>query len=307
MIVQKRLLGITILLSFVLLGLVSCGGGTESEDGELDAGDIINTLTAMDATQIALEEQLAEMGFQRDSQGDAQSGTDQDSSVDSGGDTQAEVDQEPAEETSAETQSESEQESSVDSQPDADGVIYRTDFEDADDWNTFVRSGNDNFEASTRQGYYYIQIDGRYLRVFSILEDLYMQRDAADVRIEIATESIAGPNRNNISLICRYTELGWYEFNMGSDGLWSIQIYDSASDSYETLYNGGSDYINLKLLSNEFAAECIGDELSFYINGQFIFSVRDSQFREGQIGFVVSTFNIAGVGVEVDWLEVSVP
>lgn len=299
---RKRFIGYIILLGLLLIGITSCGG-SGSEGGDLDAGDIVATLISMEATQADLEDELAGMGFQRESS----SGTSQDSGGDSAPDAQTEPEQESSIDTPADPPADDDQGSEGPSQPDAEGVIYRTEFDDADDWDTFVHSGNENFEASTRQGYYYIQIDGRYLRVFSILEQLYMQRGEANVRIEIATESIAGPNRNNISLVCRYTDAGWYEFNMGSDGVWSIQIYDRGADSYDTLYNGGSNYINLKLLSNEFAAECIDDELSLYINGQFIFSVNDSQYREGQVGFVVSTFDIAGVGVEIDWLEISVP
>ena len=202
-------------------------------------------------------------------------------------------------------------ESGIVSQPDTPvetaDFLYRTDFNDVDDWNTFDLRGRESYELALDQGYYYIQVDGTNQRVFSILQTIYMERDEADVRLEMAVETIAGPNRNNISLICRYSEMGWYEFNMGSDGLWSIRISRGEAGPYELLADGGSNYINLKRARNEMTAECEGDRLSLYINDEFIHSVTDSELREGQVGFALSTFDISGAGVEFNWLEVSLP
>ena len=185
--------------------------------------------------------------------------------------------------------------------------LYRTDFNDVDDWNTFDLRGRESYDVSLDQGYYYIQVDGTNQRVFSILQPIYMERDEADVRLEMAIETIAGPNRNNISLICRYSEFGWYEFNMGSDGLWSIRISRGEAGPYELLADGGSNFINLKRARNEMAAECEGDRLTLFINGETIHSVTDSELGEGQVGFALSTFDIPGAGVEFNWLEVSLP
>ena len=211
----------------------------------------------------------------------------------------------------AESQTESQPESQMDSQADtpsdAGDYLYRTEFDDVDDWYTFDLRGRESYEAVTGQGYYYIQVDGTNQRVFSILQPIYMERDEADVRMEVAVETIAGPNRNNISLICRYSDLGWYEFNMGSDGLWSIRISRGEAGPYDMLADGGSNSINLKRARNEIAAECVGDKFTFYINGEFIHDVTNSELREGQVGFALSTFDIPGAGVEFDWLEVTIP
>lgn len=54
-------------------------------------------------------------------------------------------------------------------------------------------------------------------------------------------------------------------------------------------------------------AICQGDQLTFIINGEEVASVRDTRFTEGQVGFSVSSFDIAGVGVEFEDFEVSLP
>ena len=77
--------------------------------------------------------------------------------------------------------------------------------------------------------------------------------------------------------------MGWYEINIGNDGLWDIYRYDANTDDYTRLYNGGSNNINMGNQQNEFTMTCIGDKISLYINGALTKTVRDRRLFHRRI------------------------
>jgi len=131
-----------------------------------------------------------------------------------------------------------------------------------------------------------------------------------DVRIGLSAEN-RGKNSQNISLFCRGSSDGWFEFNLGGDGLYSILVYDALNDSYFNIANGGSTLIRIGRDTNDYIAECIGDTLNLYINGELAKSVTvPSDYRfmdEGQVGFSVSSFNSVPVIVNLLWFGIEEP
>lgn len=181
-------------------------------------------------------------------------------------------------------------------------IMYETDFFDTENWYTFGVPDVDTYEASHDGEVVYIQVDSVDTTIYMVYDYFF----PADVRVDAAVETVAGPNRNNISLLCRASDQGWYEFSMNSGGLWYIWKYDNST--YTRLANGGSNSINLKKASNEITATCIGNRLSLYVNQVEMGSVTDNTFRDdGQVGVSVSTFDLVGAGVEFDWFVASVP
>ena len=127
------------------------------------------------------------------------------------------------------------------------------------------------------------------------------------MRLDIRVTNV-GTNNNNVSLICRHSALGWYEFNIASDGLYWIYQYDpTLSDPYKQLWNGGSFSINLGQEENEYTAICKGDQLKLLINGIEAISVTDQTLTRGGIGFSVSSYNVIPIVVEIDNFTASVP
>jgi hypothetical protein len=186
--------------------------------------------------------------------------------------------------------------------PQPGDVLYATDFDDLNDWTTiFALPETDNYTTEIRDGTLYIEVATRDTTVY-VFNDLI---DQADVQIDAAVETVAGPNRNNISLICRATADGWYEFSMNSGGLWWIWRYDD--DGFTALAQGGSTAINMQKAKNTLTAVCAGEALILYVNDEEVGSVTDDRFDSGFIGVSVSTFNIQGAGVEFDALSVSLP
>jgi hypothetical protein len=177
-----------------------------------------------------------------------------------------------------------------------------TEFDDTEGWYTFSVPDDVSFTAEEDTSLVYIQVDDMHSTVYMVY-DLELP---VDVQIDAAVETVAGPNRNNISLVCRATADGWYEFSMNSGGYWYIWKYDDGE--YTELTRGASNAINLQKNNNELTATCIGKELTFYVNSTEMGSVFDNRFKGGgQVGVSVSTFDIPGAGVEFDWLVASVP
>jgi S1-C subfamily serine protease len=181
--------------------------------------------------------------------------------------------------------------------------FFSTEFDNSDNWYTFAVPKTDNYQASVDNSTLYLEADDKNSTVYA-LYDLDLQ--PSDVRLDAAVETVAGPNRNNISLVCRATDAGWYEFSMNSGGYWYIYKYDN--NDYTLLNSGASTAINLQKAKNELTATCIGSKLTFYVNQVRMGSATDNRFKGGgQAGVSVSDFDISGAGVEFDWFAATVP
>jgi S1-C subfamily serine protease len=194
----------------------------------------------------------------------------------------------------------------VQGDPNATGsgsYFFSTEFDNSDNWYTFAVPKADNYQASVNNSTMYLEADDKNSTVYA-LYDLDLQ--PPDVRLDAAVETVAGPNRNNISLVCRATDAGWYEFSMNSGGYWYIYKYDN--NNYTLLNSGASTAINLQKAKNELTATCIGTKLTFYVNQVQMGSATDNRFKGGgQVGVSVSDFDIPGAGVEFDWFAATVP
>ena len=132
-----------------------------------------------------------------------------------------------------------------------------------------------------------------------------------DVRVDTRVTN-RGVNNNNVSLICRYTEDGWYEFNIANNGLYWIlaaSVDGSKKVSYGTVYNGGSNDIKAGKETNEYTAICKGRTLSLFINGNEARTITDNKYAitSGNVGVSVSSFDTLPVTVDIDWVKISEP
>jgi len=134
----------------------------------------------------------------------------------------------------------------------------------------------------------------------------------ADVRVEAQAENI-GTNNNNVSLFCRYTKDGWYEFNVANNGLYWIfraTVKGGGAVSYTLLQQGGSNKIvqgnTPGKNTNIYAITCKGDTLSLFINDKPTKKFKDSKLKSGKVGVSVSAFGTA-VNVNFNWVKISQP
>ena len=187
-------------------------------------------------------------------------------------------------------------------------TILETDFASLDGWSPLAFSFDDfkrtdNFTLESQTDNLYVEVPETFTSVYALQTGYFGQ---SDVQIDVDVETIAGPNRNNISVVCRNTPQGWYEFGMHSGGLWSIYKYEYAN-GFTMLADGASTAIQLQKAKNHLTVVCQDDQLSFYINDVKVASAKDAQFIDGSAGVSVTTFNISGAGATFENLTVTVP
>lgn len=128
-----------------------------------------------------------------------------------------------------------------------------------------------------------------------------------NVRLDLRADN-RGVNTNNVSLTCRVSKDGWYEWSVGSGGDWYLY---AVTDKYNLLTNGGTNFLKQGKDVNEYGMVCKDKQISMFINGKEIKQspVTDNNYglREGSVGFNVSSLNVTPVIVEVEWFKVSEP
>lgn len=185
-------------------------------------------------------------------------------------------------------------------------IFFSTDFNAPDNWYAMTVPDSENYQATTDGGKLRLFIEPKEVTLYTFYE---LDLNNPDVRIETLAQKIEGPNSNNISLVCRATDAGFYEFSMTSGGYWNIYLYkvDGVKYSYTVLTSGASTAAELMNKPNELAAVCVGDLLTFYINGVKVGSTSDSTFPGGGEVGVSIWGKAAGLSVEFEYFTALVP
>ena len=189
--------------------------------------------------------------------------------------------------------------------------FYTEEFDgNLDDWTFFKKSGKNEseFVRNIDNGNLVVHISPKGDAPWG-----YLVNEAfnyTDVQLEV-TVTNTGNNANGISLVCRYSDSGWYEFVISNDQTYSIYAFGPGG---ETLKGGNQLYTNgtKKILSgkekNVYIATCKGDELSLTINGTQITTVKTKyDFSEGNIGIGFSAPKNLPIDLEFESLTVSQP
>lgn len=136
---------------------------------------------------------------------------------------------------------------------------------------------------------------------------IYDLQEYEDVRITMVAENL-GRNNNNVSLVCRldFDNDQWYEFSVESGGVWYLYAFD---DGYNFLDSGGTTALKQGQAINEYGLECNGETITMYINGDKLKSYpeRVYNFREGQVGFNISSLNVLPITVSVKSFDIARP
>ncbi len=128
-----------------------------------------------------------------------------------------------------------------------------------------------------------------------------LHKNFADVRLEVDAGKLGGPDENRIGLVCRFTEDNYYFFLISSDGFYGIGIYTGGQALLLTQSEmQSSASIHTGLAVNHLRADCVGDTLTFYVNGLQISSVQDARLKSGDVGLLAGTFAQPGVDIIFD-------
>lgn len=127
------------------------------------------------------------------------------------------------------------------------------------------------------------------------------RQDFTDVRIEVDTGKLAGPDENRIGLVCRFNGSDYYFFIISSDGFYGMGKFTGG----KAVLLGqsemqSSENINKGLAVNHLRADCVGSTLIFYINGFQVTQAQDAALAAGDVGILAGTFATPGVDIVFD-------
>ncbi|HKJ38453.1 MAG TPA: hypothetical protein VJ972_06740, partial [Anaerolineales bacterium] len=189
-----------------------------------------------------------------------------------------------------------------------DQSFYTENFDgNLDAWASFMTSGIDSqVTTGVENGNLSVQLSPYEDKLprFYLVNNTYSY---SQVAVELISTNI-GNNSNGVSLICQYSDAGWYEFTMSNAGLYSINVYEPSA-GYVQLAGGGSAAIKAGKNTNSYEAVCNGNELSIRVNDELVYTIVDTKynFSDGKIGIGVSSPDLLPVDVSLDALTVSQP
>lgn len=126
--------------------------------------------------------------------------------------------------------------------------------------------------------------------------------DFTDVHIEVDATKVSGDDNNDFGLICRYVDReNFYFLIVSSDGYYGIgKVVAGDQQLIETESMPPSEDINQGNATNHLRADCVGNKLTLYVNGEFLAEYEDSQFSSGDVGLIAGSFDVPGTEIHFD-------
>jgi hypothetical protein len=182
------------------------------------------------------------------------------------------------------------------------GVLMEDDFSDpSSGWN---RVATIQGETDFADGVYRILVNEPNLDIWSMPGKSFQ-----DVRIEVDALKVGGERDNRFGILCRAVRPdSFYTFIVSSDGYYGIgkingQEYKLIGmDSLQP-----SDVILKGTALNHIRADCIGDTLTLYVNGEKLAEVRDAEYPTGDVGLIAGTYETSGTDIRFDNFIVYAP
>ena len=185
------------------------------------------------------------------------------------------------------------------------GVVFSDDFSDPE-------SGWDRFQNETGATDYTNAGYMIFIKKENFIKWSNLSRVVpADLRIEVDVSKQYGADDNAYGVLCRYQDPeNFYYFLISSDGFGGIgrredgqlKIISSTDGKLEPISS-----INQGDASNHLRVDCVGDNLTMYVNGNQVLQVTDGTFSSGSIGLVSRTYDIGGTGILFSQLAVLKP
>lgn len=133
------------------------------------------------------------------------------------------------------------------------------------------------------------------------------QKNYGDVRVEADVLRLGGPEENRMGVMCRYERGDYYFFIISDDGYYAIGKFIGGT----TLLLGNPEMQPSDLIQkdavNHLRADCVGSNLTFYINFNQVAAVQDGDLPTGDVGLLAGSFNEPGVDVSFDNFVVMQP
>jgi len=145
-----------------------------------------------------------------------------------------------------------------------------------------------------------------------------------DAYVEVTTETMTGSSSNAIAVMCRVSDLGWYELRVSTvgpnTGSWMLYSYsfrlkEQGKNPYTRLIKTTEKVNSIDIVNgydiNTIGLACEGNEIRPYINGvEQIYQktiVTDDELSSGMVGFGGMSFGVGPVVMEYIDFAVGMP
>ena len=184
-----------------------------------------------------------------------------------------------------------------------EGPLFQDGFEDpGSGWGSDQRDG---FDRGYDEGVYFFN-----LRASNWLAWASPGKDFDDVSVEVSARVASGAQDGHYGVLCRYKDAdNFYYFAVSADGYYAIFRRDEGD--MEMLTPGGgmlsSPHIKTGKQVNRVLGVCKGDELSLYVNGQWLATVTDNVHTRGDVGLGAGSGPSGGTRIVFDDFVVTAP
>lgn len=189
-------------------------------------------------------------------------------------------------------------------------AFFQVEFDDPAELGDFNIYGDDNageaFTSNIADGQLQLAVANAQASVYA---EYSLLLENPDVRVETQASKTAGPNSNEIGVICRSSEQGFYFLAYSSNGKWIIYRYQpgTGQSGWNTLASGNSNAIQLTDATNQVAGTCAGSRLVLEVNGTLVGEASDEALPGGGYAGLAMWGEFPGLGVNFDYLYASVP
>ena len=160
-----------------------------------------------------------------------------------------------------------------------------------------------------------VKLENDFLRIdFSAPNTWYYAIHNAHEYSNVSVSAdFSGTSTGSLGVICDYKESkGWYEFNIGSDGRYSIlfgQWLAEGIAQYTPIAVENTEYLKAGKLSYEIGLTCRDNILLPYINGKLFRKVDVTRYglTEGKVGINASSFEEVPMIATFDWFKAQEP
>jgi hypothetical protein len=122
-----------------------------------------------------------------------------------------------------------------------------------------------------------------------------------DVQVEADAARLAGPVQNLFGLVCRSgNSEAFYFFAISSDGYFGLGKVKHGQPALLGQEMMAYSPVIRKEDTNHLRFDCIGENLTGYVNGQIIASAKDADFGSGEVGLLAGTLDHPDVKVAFD-------
>ena len=181
-------------------------------------------------------------------------------------------------------------------------ILFQDDFSD-------TNSGWDQVTVSEGLTDY---VDGKY-RIYVNTDNMDIWSnpglDIADSVIEVEATKVSGSDDNDLGIICRYQDANnFYFFIVSSDGFYGIaKVIEGDQVLLGAENMDYSEFIQQGNATNKLRADCVGQNLTLYVNGEKLMDATDNSYASGDVGLIAGTFDETGTDIYFDNFVVRKP